>query len=335
MSTINAGILSVIGVLIVIGVWVDFLSTAMTASKTGVFSRRLAYCAHRIFKAADSAFNSTLWREASGPCITLGLIIIWFTVSWAGWSLIYIGHYGAVVNSSTSIPAQVFETVYFVGFALTTLGTGDFVPNGDLWKIVTVITSVNGLVLVTLSITYAIPIVQAVAAKRALSCQFSLWGEDVPSVLCYLKNDREYQSLANHLDAASQQILLVSQQHLAYPVLHYFNSPVQNSSLSLQITILDEVLRQLPDEAFDRRPELHVLVPNCVMAITQFLTTLSGVFVKPSSEEPAASSASGFQGTAFELATRYSSILIPERRKLLKALIEENGWEWRCVEGRE
>jgi len=248
--------------------------------------------------------------------------------------MIYLGSEGAIVSSSTRLPAQVNETVYFVGFALTTMGTGDFIPNGSLWRLMSVFTAFNGLVLVTLSITYAIPVIQAIADKRAFSSQFAVWGDSTESVLSHLKNDQNYESIAVYLKPISTQIPLVVQNHLAYPVLHYFHSPTAGTSLALQISVLDEVLRGLPDEAFERQPALYVLVPNCTKAITEFLTTLSNVFIEPAKEEPPAREDESKQSIAYRLVEQHSTIAVSKRRKLLKALVEEDGWNWQKIVNR-
>lgn len=329
MAIVEGVFLTGIGIILVSGVWLDFIATAMTASCTGVFSRRFSYGLYLIFKKGTKIFRSQRWHVAAGPFITLALIIFWFSLTWLGWSLIYLGSEESIINSNTRLPAQIYETVYFVGFALTTMGTGDFIPSGTLWQLVSVLTALNGLVLITLSITYAIPVFQAIADKRALSSQFAIWGDSVKSILTYIENDLNYKTFADHLKSAPAQILLTSQNHLAYPVLHYFHSPTTRASLALQIAVLDEVLRYLPDEAFKKQPKLYVLVPNTVKAITEFLATLSSVYIEAAQEEPPIGESANSENIAYRLTEQYSTIPISTRRRLLKALVEENGWSWK------
>lgn len=329
---LEGGVLTGAGILIVISVWLDFMTTAMTASSTGIFSRSFSYGLHQLFNWGSKVFHSQKWRVAAGPCITLALIFLWFGLSWLGWSLIYLASEGSVVSSSDHLPAQMFEIVYFVGFTLTTLGTGDFVPNGTLWELMSVVTAFNGLVLVTLSITYAIPVIQATAEKRALSNQFAVWGNNAKLVLQHIESDRSYTSLPGYLKTVSTEILLVAQNHLAYPILHYFHSPTEKASFALQVSVLDEVLRNLPDEAFEKQAELYVLVPNCTKAISEFLTTLSSVHIKAANNEPPALRCAS-ANIAYRLVEQHSTISVTERRKLLKALVEENGWSWQKVVG--
>lgn len=316
------------GIVVVVGVWVDFMATALTASTTGFFSRRLCAGMHFLFETGARAFGSARWRAASGPSITLSLIISWFGMSWLGWSLIYLGSEGSVINSGTKIPAQASEVIYFVGFTLTTLGTGDFIPSDKWWELLSVIAAFNGLALVTLSITYAIPVIQAVAQKRTLASNFALWGGDVKTFLRRIDRDPSYKALTDYLKTASAGILGVAQQHLTYPILHYYHSSVSETSLPVQLAVLDEAIGNLPDEAFEKQPELFLLVPNCTRAITEFLVTLSGVFINPSDQEPPVFDSKNEHSLAADLVTRNSAIPLDRRRKLLKELIEEDGWKW-------
>lgn len=319
------------GIFVVVGVWIDFIATALTASTTGFFTRRLCNWIHRLFETGFKLLRSPRWRAASGPCMALSLIVVWFGMSWLGWSLIYGGTEGAIVSSGTKLPAKLADTVYFVGFTLTTLGTGDFVPSDKMWDLVSVITAFHGLALITLSITYVIPVIQAVAQKRTLSSQFSLWGGGVETFLSRLKADPSYNSLTEYLKDASPEILSVAQQHLTYPILHYFHSSAAETSLPLQLAVLDEAMRDLPDEAFDKQPALNLLVPNCTRAITEFLITLTGVFISPCEDEPPATAGGEGGSVARRLVEQNSAMPLSRRRKLLKALIEADGWSWKRV----
>lgn len=315
------------GILVVVGVWLDFMATALTASTSGFFSRRLCAGIHLVFESGARVFRSRQWLAASGPCMTLSLIVAWFAMSWLGWSFIYMGTEGAVINSATKLPAELSETIYFVGFTLTTLGTGDFVPSNKWWDLLSVIAAFNGLALVTLSITYAIPVIQAVAQKRTLACKFSLWGDGVEDFLSRIDSDPSYGTLKDYLKTASPELLAVAQQHLTYPILHYYHSSATETSLPIQLAVLDEAIGKLPDEAFEKQPELYLLVPNCTRAITEFLVTLSGVFISPSDNEPSVCYSKNEHSLAAELVKQNSTVPLDRRRKLLEALIEEDGWE--------
>jgi hypothetical protein len=76
MAIVEGVFLTGIGIILVSGVWLDFIATAMTASCTGVFSRRFSYGLYLIFKKGTKIFRSQRWHVAAGPFITLALIIL-------------------------------------------------------------------------------------------------------------------------------------------------------------------------------------------------------------------------------------------------------------------
>jgi len=319
------------GVLVVGLVWADFIATVMTASATGTFARRFSHFVRRWFRAVSRITRSHNVLAASGPCITILLLVAWFGLAWIGWSLIYLGTDGSVIGSTTRLPADAAQTIYFVGFALTTLGTGDYIPGNGPWAVLSVLVAFNGLALITLAITYAIPVVQAAAEKRTVSVRFALWGATRQRVLAQLDHEGAYQAFHDHLAAAASELIDVTQKHMSYPILHFFHSPAERASLSVQIAILDETIRALPDTAFEKEPKLQISVVHCARGITEFLTTLNGVFVTPSDESPPPAQPERPDSIAVRLVTAHSDMDLVKRRKLLKALVEEDGWTWETV----
>jgi hypothetical protein len=67
-----------------------------------------------------------------------------------------------VETNSTTVVNKIFYT----GYTLSTLGLGDMEPEGNFWDILTAILSFTGLILISIAITYLIPVVSAEIAKR-------------------------------------------------------------------------------------------------------------------------------------------------------------------------
>jgi hypothetical protein len=70
-----------------------------------------------------------------------------------------------VETNSTTVVNKIFYT----GYTLSTLGLGDMEPEGNFWDILTAILSFTGLILISIAITYLIPVVSAEIAKRKIS----------------------------------------------------------------------------------------------------------------------------------------------------------------------
>ncbi len=76
------------------------------------------------------------------------------------------------MTSDTNLPADLVGKIYFAGYTIFTLGNGDYQPLGG-WRIVTVIANATSLIIVTLSISYLIPLLSAVVEKRVLAGRIS------------------------------------------------------------------------------------------------------------------------------------------------------------------
>lgn len=317
------------GVLLVLLVWFDFGSTALTASESGPLSRRVAFATWRLALTLNKLVKSHRFLGAVGPLIIMVLINMWVFAAWLGWSLIYLGGEPSVLNSITKVPADTSSVSYFVGFTLTTLGTGDYVPADGFWQMMTVVTAFNGLALITLSITYAIPVVQAAAVKRTVAREISVMGETVDEIAAHWARHREYQGVETYLATLTPQILDIAQKHLAYPILHYYHSPELQTALPLKLAALDEAIRAIPAEAYVQNPSLRIAEHNCSKAIEVFLSTLNKAFIHPTDEEPPQLLAPDLtKGTARVVGTQRATESLAKRRKLLRALVLQDGWTW-------
>ncbi|GAA3970279.1 potassium channel family protein [Allohahella marinimesophila] len=325
-------LMTIAGAFLVLLVWFDFVATALTASQSGPVSRRVAYGVWRVFLFINKPFKSHALLACVGPLIIIVLINMWVSVVWLGWSLIYLGAEAPVLNGTTLLPADISSTIYFVGFTLTTLGTGDYVPADGFWQAMTVITAFNGIALITLSITYAIPVVQAAAAKRTVARQIAVMGESAEALAAQWAEAGHYQGVDTYFSDLTPQILDISQKHLAYPILHFFHSPEPDTALPLKLAALDEAILALPAEAYEVNPALRVAEHMCSNAISTFLNTLNKAFIHPADEEPPQILPQRLRkGTAKKVGSEREPEALSRRRKLLKALILQDGWTWNQI----
>jgi hypothetical protein len=58
-------------------------------------------------------------------------------------------------------------------FTLFTLGVGDYRPNGAFWQMLTALCAADGLLTITLSVTYFVPLVSAATRKRQIAASIS------------------------------------------------------------------------------------------------------------------------------------------------------------------
>ncbi|MFP5252286.1 MAG: ion channel [Actinomycetes bacterium] len=246
------------GLLLMVGF--DALSTTLSiGAAAGPLTSRLGAgwwrTARRLARAPDSPII-----VSAGPVVVLLTICVWLGSLWGGWTLVFAADPDAVISSATRAPASGWSRVYFAGFTAFTLGVGDYVPNGQPWEVLTAVAVVSGLGLTTLAITYLVPVVSAVTARRVQANTIAGMGatpQDI--VLTGLRDDR-FPFLEHRLQALSDSILETAERHLSYPVLHYFHSAERHVDLRTQALLLDEAVTLLAHGVRDDvRPNPAVL----------------------------------------------------------------------------
>ena len=165
-------VLVVVGIVILTVTGVDVLWTVLAAgSGAGPVTARLSAVvwrvALRVGRRPHGPRHALL--AVVGVGIVAGMLLAWVAVAFGAWWLIASAADGAVRVAETGQPAGVLERAYFVGFNLFTLGTTTFVAGDGLWQLVPVVTGANGLVALTLGISYLVPFASAVAERRQLA----------------------------------------------------------------------------------------------------------------------------------------------------------------------
>ncbi|WP_375263719.1 hypothetical protein [Palleronia sp.] len=106
-----------------------------------------------------------------GPFILAFVVLLWISLLWLGWTLVYAGDQGSLLHATTNEPTDRSGRFYFVGQMLFAAGNGDHTPDGDVWQTLAALTNMNGMSLATLAITYLLPVVSAAVQKRAFGSQ--------------------------------------------------------------------------------------------------------------------------------------------------------------------
>lgn len=147
-----------------------------------------------------------------------------------------------MVQSSTREPAGAVAVVYFVGFTIFTLGLGDFVPADGVWQVVTTLASFSGLLPITLAITYLLSVVSAVVSRRSLAVHVHSLGSSTPAeiVAAGWTGSSFSSAYVQHLVSLASELATLREQHLAYPVLHYFHPRDRATAGSVAIADLSE-----------------------------------------------------------------------------------------------
>lgn len=271
---------------------------------------------------------------AAGTLIVLGTLLTWILMMWAGWTLIFASDHEAIVDLQTREPVDFVGRIYFAGYSITTLGTGDVVPVGN-WRVATILCATSGLVIITLAIAYFGPILSAVTAGRQLATYIDSMGRSPQELILNAWSGDSLRGIDSFLAHLAQMLHAHTQRHHAYPVIHYFHTGDPAAAVPLRLAALDEALavmrHGLRPEAQPHPLALHLLEE----AISRYLHTLGAVYIEPAAEAPPPPEltplcAAGLPVVSGEVFTAAIARL-ELRRRLLKGLVEHDGWTWADV----
>lgn len=323
--------LSLLGLVIVGFTLGDMLLTTLTLDGGGTLVNNISRWIWKAVMRHRRSASSHRLLAFAGLGILLCATFLWIGLVWTGWTLIFCAGDYAVVNAETGKPADVLTRVYFTGYTLVTLGLGDYKPQDGVWQLVTAIAAANGFFLVTLSITYLVPVISAATQKRQLAAYISSLGKTADDIVLRAWNGKNFGLLEQHLVSLTPMLLLDAQRHLTYPVLHYFHSSERYTAVTLSIAVLDETLTLLkygvkPAEQIDA-----VTLYAARQAVTTFLETLNSTFIEAGKDAPPIPSLDRLRAggvptvsdEAFEAAIGDIG-----RRRLLLALVQSHGWDW-------
>ena len=326
--------LALSGFFLLVLVLVDALWTTLAPRGGGPVTKRIA----------RAWWTASLWLHRrrphgargllgfAGPALIVVVFLVLVIGLWAGWLMVFSADPAAIVSSSSRVPAALAERIYYVGFTLFTLGNGDYVPVGGRWAVLTALASLNGLFVVTLAITYLVPIVSAVASKRQLAAIINDLGASPVELVCGAWDGSGFEGLDQHLTALVSSIEGHTQRHLAYPILHYFQSENPRTSLAVSIAVLDEALLLLAEGLTPTVRLAPAVIEPTRRAINGLLDTLNDAFISPAAQTPAppdlaALASAGIPTVAVPDFGRVVAGL-EARRRLLSGLVTDAGRCW-------
>ncbi len=331
-------LLVIVGATLVFLAISDFAVTAFVLTGEGKISALTGRGIYNLMQRLAGRNGRNRLLNYIGLVAIFSIIIIWILLLWAGFTLIYAADANSVLVGEDKTQADVYEKIYHVGYTLSTLGIGDFVPGNDFWRVFTSIVSFAGLVIVTMSISYLVPVLFNAIHKRSLSLQISSLGATPEEIVINSYDGQDFSSANRALSDLSAEIFLYTQNQLAYPILHYMHSNTPSENISLKLTALDEALTififHVPEA---QRPDALQL-QTVRRAITAYLTTIAYLELAP--EPPPL--------PRFQLIENHTGVKLDrtspldahelyhgleKRRKLMLADLRDGGWEWDDMAG--
>lgn len=310
----------------------DIVNTTLTPHGGGKITFYFSRYAWKTYLFLSRSYGGSKILNLSGTIIISQIIIIWILLLWVGYFLIFASDPESVVNSTTGQQAGIIDKFYFTGYTLSTLGYGDYHGGTPFWRVFSSLISFSGLILITIAITYLVPINSAEIEKRKLSTYISALGTSPQDILLNAWNGKDFKALNDHFHELTDMILVNGQNNLSYPILYYFHTSNKNEAGPVNIGALDEALTILicyiPPDLLPDRQYVYPLRKS----ITAYLNTLNIADIHPEKEAPDLPDISRLVRENVPIKERDSFAedleSLQNRRKMLKAMLKNDGWKW-------
>ena len=321
------------GLIIVVLVILDIMFTTLAPRGTGFITERLRSWIWDFFHWLSKGRGESKLLNYAGMFTVTAWLLGWIVVFWAGNAMMFIADYDSVMEGGTKINATSIDKAYFTGYVLSTMGLGDFRPNGDGWKIYTAVISFSGFIIITIGITYLVPVLSAEMEKRKTSIYIHSLGVSPEDILLNAWNGENFNRLSQHFTSLTNELMTQAQNHVAYPVLHNFHSHMRREALAINLVALDEALSvmmlYLPDSVQPHKQDIYPLR----FAITDYLATLGSAFIKPSGNLPGPLKIGELKkyGIPLKQHNQETEMKLKKlyfRRKLMLGMLENDGWHW-------
>ncbi|MBK5245189.1 MAG: two pore domain potassium channel family protein [Eubacteriaceae bacterium] len=326
----------ILGIILLLITAIDLINTSLSVRGGGFITKRLSKAIWTILLAIYKKTGAKKPLELGGAFILVAILINWLLLIWASASLLFISQPDSLMNVESNSPTTIVDKIFYTGYTLSTLGLGDIEPDGSFWDILTSILSFTGLILISIAITYLIPVVSAEITKRRISVYITTLGCSVEDILMNYWNGENFKELEQPFMSLTDTIILHAQNHKAYSVLHFFHSSDKKEAFALNLTNLDEALSTLFHRIpASQQPSFNVLM-GLRRAITSYLVTLQEAFITSGDETPPLPELSALETKGIKLIQGKTADLayenIKSRRRLLLSLIKDDGWEWKDLQ---
>ncbi len=240
-----------LGIIILGAILLDVFLTALNYNGAGFLTRAVTGAVWRVLRRLTRGMSRgqrpALLRQVTGIQIVV-MVGMWLGGAILGYAFIYLGMMdgrGFVYDGATD---GLFAAIYFSTAQLGTVGTSQVVPNTDVSRIISVLESLTGVVLVALILTFLLGVYGVISALRRLSAQFynprDSVGDPVASLKPYFPGG-EPRDLDSKLSSIADSVSSYADGVRLHPSAYYFQSGRDTVSLPYSIRMLSGVVGAL------------------------------------------------------------------------------------------
>ncbi len=309
----------------------DLLITAFSTWGAGPVTGRLNRGIWRFLLWTTRKNGHSKFLNYSGIINIAAVLLMWIVLAWVANVLMFSSQDLAVVHTSSTIAATLGERIYFTGYVLSSMGNGEFMAGTTGWKIYMAVASFTGFVIVTIAISYLVPVLSAYISSRKLAIFISTLGISSQEILTNSWNGKNFSLLEQHFPQLASSIIQSGQSNLTYPVLFYFHSNNKTFSESVSILLLDEALTILLIHVKEEHRPSNMAIYQLRSAITSYLNALEKGFIHASDKAPPRPEIAALKEAGIPLNSHQGEVSeayeqLAPRRKSLLGFLESDGW---------
>ena len=147
----------------------DFVLTTIGAQRVGALTRRVAQAAWWSAKGVVRLWpgRPPAWmHRAVGPFVMTNIALVWIAGCGLGWTLIYAAANPLTIDGE---PVGWLERFAYVGSQLSTDGSALAQPAETMWDAIAVFVAINGMVVLTLAVSFVLNVTSTVSQGRAFA----------------------------------------------------------------------------------------------------------------------------------------------------------------------
>lgn len=325
-------ILFIIGIVTVILAILDIIWTILWVEGGAGFITK-TICKVTWWGVSRLAHGNRKALRLIGPALLTLTLFNWIFLLWVGWTLVFLSHSGAIVDTVNQTPIIWQNVVYYTGYTLFTLGLGDYAPGSPLWQILTALASGTGMLFFTLGASYIISVVGAVLDKRSFSSSINEIGGRSETIVIDAWNGTNTSRLDLLLLNLSDHLSVLSMKQTAYPLLNYFHTTHKEKAIAIALPIIDDALSLI---VYGMGEETHpnpVLVKKFRKGIGNHLDTLQETYVTPAETPLSLPNIQALKEAGLPVAAsdvferRMTAPTVVKRRRQLLGLLHEDNWQ--------
>ena len=215
------------------------LSTKGSGPITGFWSKhlwRLSLWVHY------KKHNQWLIKKV-GPVMLVLIFFIWYGLLNICWFFLFSQNEFSIKNSNDP-DIGLLDIFYYVGSTFSTLGLGDYTPNGFPWTLATTFGAFIISVITSAAISYIVPVLSAVVSRRVVITQLDSLRAATQDFEIIFNGEDKSLFQQKIMDAVGNCVE-ESYKARVYPVLLYFHYDENISSMNGSlISILDTIALQ-------------------------------------------------------------------------------------------